>query len=42
MLARDVLTPTAIGNVSPFETHTTAEAAKVLGVPDDHEPNKGD
>jgi NADH-quinone oxidoreductase subunit J len=42
VLARDVLTPTAIGNVSPFETHTTAAAAKVLGVPDDHDPNKRD
>jgi len=42
ILARDVLTPTAIGNVSPFETHTTAETAKVLGVPDDHDPNKKD
>ena len=42
VLARDVLTPTAIGNVSPFETHTTAEAAEVLGVPDDRDPNKRD
>jgi NADH-quinone oxidoreductase subunit J len=42
VLARDVLTPTALGNVSPFETHTTAEAARVLGVPDDHDPNKRD
>jgi hypothetical protein len=41
-LARDVLTPTAIGKASPFETHTTAEAAKILGVPADHDPNKRD
>ena len=42
VLARDVLTPTALGNASPFETHTTAGAARVLGVPDDHDPNKRD
>jgi len=42
VLARDVLTPTAIGKASRFETHTTAETAKILGVPDDHDPNKRD
>jgi NADH-quinone oxidoreductase subunit J len=42
VLPRHVLNPRAVGDKSPIETHTTIEAAALLGVPDDHDPNKRD
>jgi NADH-quinone oxidoreductase subunit J len=42
VLSRHVLNPRAVSDKSPIETHTTIEAAELLAVPDDHDPNKRD
>jgi hypothetical protein len=43
LLALNVIDPTVpLDDTRAIETHTTWEAAEVLGVPDDHDPRKRD
>src|SRR5258705_6864682 len=43
LLALNVIDPTVpLDDTTAIETHTTWEAAEVLGVPDDHDPRKRD
>lgn len=42
VLARHMMERTAFADLAAVETHTTKEAADLLGVADDHDPNKRD
>lgn len=40
VLPRHLMNPTSFADLSAVETHTTTEAAELLGVADDHDPSK--